>query len=113
MSARTAKPLAEGGRNRSPQRLMDVERPIEEKYWTAKEWAMRTRIPYRTILSAAARGELAAVRPSGTAHGCILISESSWAAWIEGARLRIRVPGRVDRQPQARQRRSLAELALS
>lgn len=95
------------------KRLRDVSSPIEETYWTAKEWAMRTRIPYRTILAAAARGELAAVRPSGTAHGVILISESSWAAWIDGTRLRTRVPGRIDRQPQARQRRSLAELALS
>lgn len=74
---------------------------------------MRTRIPYRTILSAAARGELAAVRPSGTAHGCILISESSWADWIEGVRLRTRVPGRVPQRPQSAERRSLAELTLS
>jgi hypothetical protein len=102
-----------GGRNRPAKRLIDVESPIEEKYWTAKEWAMRTRIPYRTILSAAARGELAAVRPSGTAHGCILISESSWADWIEGVRLRTRVPGRVPQRPQSAERRSLAELTLS
>jgi hypothetical protein len=92
---------------------MDVENPIEQTYWTAKEWAVRTRIPYRTILTAAARGELAAVRPSGTAHGVILISESSWAAWIERVRLRTRVPGRVDRRPLTAERRSLAELALS
>jgi hypothetical protein len=94
------------------KRLRDVSSPIEETYWTAKEWAMRTRIPYRTILAAAARGELAAVRPSGTAHGVILISEASWEAWIEGVRLRISVPDRIAR-PAQRPGRSLAELALS
>jgi hypothetical protein len=86
--------------------------PIEETYWTAKEWAMRTRIPYRTILAAAARAELAAVRPSGRAHGVILISESSWQAWIDGSRLRSRVSGPVI-VPGRRSTRSLADLALS
>jgi hypothetical protein len=90
-----------------------MQRASEETYWTAKEWAMRTRIPYRTILNAASRGELAAVRPSGTAHGCILISESSWAAWIEGVRLRTRVPGRVGGHLQTSGHRSLADLALT
>lgn len=101
------------GRIRPGERLKGVKSPIEDTYWTAKEWAMRTRIPYRTILSAAARGELAAVRPSGTAHGAILISESSWSAWMKEVRLRRRVPGRVDRSPRVADRRSLADLALS
>ncbi len=72
---------------------------------------MRTRIPYRTILSAASRGELLALRPSGTAHGIILISESSWSIWIQGVGLPIRVPGRIapDRRGPAR---PLSELAL-
>jgi hypothetical protein len=55
---------------------------IEETHWTAKEWAKRTRIPYRSILAAVASGQLAAVRPSGTVHGSILITESGWAAWM-------------------------------
>ena len=74
---------------------------------------MRTRIPYRTILSAAARGELAAVRPSGTAHGAILISESSWADWMQEVRLRRRIPGRVELARGRADCRSLADLALS
>ncbi|MGB7587300.1 MAG: hypothetical protein WBM00_01180 [Solirubrobacterales bacterium] len=91
--------------------------PIDEKYWTAKEWAMRTRVPYRTILSATARGELAAVRPSGKAHGIILISESSWEAWLDHSRLRVRVPTRVPTRvslsrPNGRDG-SLHDLALS
>jgi len=92
-----------------------MDRPIEETYcyWTAKEWARRTRVPYRTILKAAARGELKAVRPSRTARGSILISEESWAAWMDEIQLRVRVPGRVGRQLQGSERRSLGELALS
>ena len=62
---------------------MRVQETSEDKFWSAKEWAMRTRMPYRSILAAAARGDLNAVRPSGTTHGAILISESSWAAWLE------------------------------
>jgi hypothetical protein len=89
-----------------------VESPIDEKYWTAKEWAIRTRMPYRTILSAAARGELSAVRPSGTAHGVILISESSWASWLQASQLKTRVPGRVSDLRSASVR-PLSELALS
>jgi hypothetical protein len=102
----------QGGRKRRSKRLGDVSSPIEETYWTAKEWAMRTRIPYRTILSAASRGELAAVRPSGTAHGTILISESSWDAWIERVRMRVSASDRIPRSAR-RPSRSLSELALS
>ena len=104
----------QGGRNHHPSRLESVSTgsSAEQRYWTAKEWAMRTRIPYRTILSAAARGELAALRPSGTAHGCILISEAAWAEWTDRVRLRIRVPGRLGPLPRA-DRRPLADLALS
>lgn len=87
--------------------------PIDETYWTAKEWAVRTRFPYRTILSAATSGELAAVRPSGTAHGVILISESSWSAWIQATSLRVRAPVRIEPATSRSERRSLAELALS
>lgn len=102
----------EGGRISSRQRLGGVQSAIEERYWTAKEWALRTRIPYRTILSAAARGELMALRPSGTQHGAILISESHWSDWIKGVRLSRRVPGRVERPGRGVDSRSLSELAL-
>jgi len=85
--------------------------PIEETYWTAREWAARTRVPYRTILAATARGELAAVRPSGKAGGIILISESSWSAWIDGVRLRRRVPGPVISSRSVSDR-SLSDLTL-
>jgi hypothetical protein len=81
--------------------------PIDEKFWTAKEWAVRTRVPYRSILAAAARGDLAAVRPSGTAHGAILISEASWAAWIKRTRLPVQPLG-SRRAPQG----PLHDLAL-
>jgi len=90
-----------------------VGSPIDETYWTAKEWAMRTRVPYRTILSAAARGELAAVRPSGSAHGVILIAESAWAEWMDGARLRVRVPAPIPTRARSTSTRDLSDLALS
>jgi hypothetical protein len=100
-------------RNHPRHRLKDMKRPSEETYWSAKEWAMRTRIPYRAILAAAARGELVAVRPSGRPHGVILISESSWAAWMQASRLQVRIPGRVPtRTPLRADRRTLQELAL-
>jgi hypothetical protein len=95
------------------ERLVGVSRPIDEIYWTAKEWAVRTRVPYRTILSAAARGELVAVRPSGTTHGVILISESSWSTWINGTRLRVRIPGRIGAPLPMGANRNLSDLALS
>lgn len=89
-----------------------VDSPIEETFWSAKEWSERTRVPYRTILAAAARGELEAVRPSGTPHGVVLIAESSWSAWISASRLRRRRNGRVDlrRLPNSR---DLSDLRLS
>jgi excisionase family DNA binding protein len=101
-----------GVRNGSGHRLVGVESPIEETYWTAKEWAQRTRVPYRTILAAAARGELEAVRPSGTAHGAVLISESSWSAWLRASRLRSRPPIRIAGR-RGGEGRSLSDLALS
>lgn len=89
-----------------------VDSPIEERFWSAKEWSERTRVPYRTILAAAARGELEAVRPSGTLHGTVLIAESSWSAWISASRLGRRHTGRVDlrRLPDSR---DLSDLRLS
>jgi hypothetical protein len=90
-----------------------VSSPIEETFWTAKEWAVRTRVPYRTILSAAARGELGAVRPSGTAYGVILISESNWAAWLDGSRLRVRLHEHIASSRTTSAGRSLSDLALS
>jgi hypothetical protein len=89
-----------------------MSRPIEEVYWSAKEWSERTRVPYRTILAAAARGEHEAVRPSRSPHGIVLISESSWSAWLSASRLRRRGGDRVDlrRLPDSR---SLSDLALS
>jgi hypothetical protein len=81
----------------------------DEKYWTAKEWAIKTRMPYRSILAAAARGDLVAIRPSGTGRGAILISERSWAAWIERSRLSRAMPRSP--RPLARSR-SISELAL-
>lgn len=90
-----------------------MKRPSEEIYWTAKKWALETRIPYRTILRAAASGELAAIRPSGTAHGVILISESSWEAWIDRARLTVRVPAAIAPSLSRGRDGSLDDLALS
>lgn len=89
-----------------------VDSPIEETFWSAKEWSERTRVLYRTILAAAARGELEAVRPSGAPHGVVLIAESSWSAWISASRLRRRRSGRVDlrRLPDSR---DLSDLRLS
>lgn len=99
------------GRNWPRERLVRMGSPIEEIYWTAKEWSIRTRVPYRTILAAAARGELDAVRPSGRSHGCILISERGWDAWMRGSRLRSRHLAGVGAR-QTAETRSLADLAL-
>ena len=74
---------------------------------------MRTRVPYRTILSAAARGELSAVRPSGSAYGVILIAESAWAEWMDGTRLRVRVPESIPVPARSTYTRDLSDLALS
>ncbi len=73
---------------------------------------MRTRVPYRTILAAATRGELVALRPSGRAHGCILISESAWAEWTDHVRVKVQIPGAVGPRPAGRGR-SLDDLALT
>jgi hypothetical protein len=100
-------------RTRYRGRLAFVPSPIEETFWTAKEWAERTRVPYRTILTAAARGDLAAVRPSGSANGIVLISESSWVAWLEGTRIQIPSKGRVRSAGRTRDGRDLSDLALS
>lgn len=105
------------GRNGRAARLGDVSSPIEETFWTAKEWSERTRVPYRTILAAAARGDLAAVRPSGSPHGIVLISEASWSAWLASSRMGRRSSALgLRRLPSSRPRpgsRSLSDLALS
>jgi hypothetical protein len=97
--------------NGSRSRLASRKTMIEETHWTAKEWARRTRVPYRSILAATANGQLAAVRPSGTTSGCILITESSWAAWMQEIEVRRRVPGRVPPRPKP-SRRQLSDLVL-
>jgi len=89
-----------------------VDSPIEETFWTAKEWSERTRVPYRTILTAAARGELEAVRPSGARHGIVLIAESSWSAWISASRLCRRRTRPLDLRPLPDSRK-LSDLSLS
>jgi hypothetical protein len=81
--------------------------PATERFWTAKEWSQRSRISYRTILAAAARGELVALRPSRAARGQILISEANWQAWLEGSPLRVRVT-----RPEVAGSQDLAELAI-
>lgn len=108
--SRLVDPPCMGVRIRRLERLVSVASPIEETYWTAKEWSARTRVPYRTILGAVARGELEAVRPSGRPHGCVLISESGWARWMKGVRLQPRQAPRLGRS--AREVRSLSDLAL-
>jgi hypothetical protein len=105
-------PIAAGvDRNALADRLDHVGHSIDDTFWTAKEWARRTRFPYRTILAAAARGELEAVRPSGTASGVILISEAAWSTWMKQIRLKVGVPERVPDRLRP-QRRSLDELAM-
>lgn len=105
------------GRNRRPVRLGDMESPIEETFWSAKEWSERTRVPYRTILAAAGRGELEALRPSGSPHGIVLISETSWSAWLTTSRLCRSSSGTALRRlPEPRRRsgpRGLSDLSLS
>jgi hypothetical protein len=100
------------GRNACRERLRDMGQAIEETYWTAKEWSLRTRIPYRTILAAVSRDELPAARPSGTAHGCIHISESSWSLWMRRTRPPVRVPGRIGSFSPGQEQRPLRDLAL-
>jgi hypothetical protein len=57
------------------------------------------------------------VRPSGSPHGILLISESSWSAWLAASRLRRRSSGfDLRRLPESRHRsdpRSLSDLTLS
>lgn len=65
---------------------------VEQTYWTAREWEERTRVPHHLILAALAKGELAGIRPSGTNHGCILISEASWKPWLVEIEVKKRNP---------------------
>lgn len=81
-----------------------------ETYWTAREWGERTRIPYRSILAAVAKGELAGIRPSGTNHGCILISEASWDRWLVEIEVKKRIPPPLSGRPVGRQ---LSDFALN
>lgn len=88
-----------------------MEPQIDQVFWTAMEWARRTRVPYRSILAAASKGELAAIRPSGTNHGCILISEASWKRWLMEVEMKKRIPPRVPPRP-TRSHVQLSDLAL-
>jgi hypothetical protein len=97
------------GRNGTPARPGDMGAQVEQTYWTAKEWGERTRVPYRAILAATARGDLAAIRPSGTGHGSILISEAGWERWLAEIELKKRIPPPVSLHPGGR----LSDLALS
>jgi hypothetical protein len=83
---------------------------VEQTYWTAREWGERTRIPYRSILAAVAKGELAGIRPSGTNRGCILISEASWERWLVEIEVKKRIPPPLSGPPVAR---PLSDFALN
>jgi hypothetical protein len=100
----------EMGRNGSANRPDDMKAQVEQTFWTAREWGERTRIPYRSILAAVAKGELAGVRPSGTNRGCILISEASWERWLVEIEVKKRVPPPLGGAAGYRQ---LSDLALS
>jgi hypothetical protein len=102
-----------GGRIADGTRLEDVASPIEETFWTARQWSQRTRMPYRSVLRAVSRGELEAVRPSGGANGVILISESAWQRWLGEVGMKRRVGARVEPSPAKDRSRSLSDLALS
>lgn len=101
-----------GERIAAGARLGGVASPIEETFWTARQWSRRTRMPYRSILRAVSRGELAAVRPSGGANGVILIAESAWQRWLGEVGMRRRVSARVEPLPAKDRGRSLSDLAL-
>jgi hypothetical protein len=94
-------------------RLEGVASPIEETFWTARQWSQRTRMPYRSVLRAVSRGELEAVRPSGSANGVILISESAWQHWLGEVGMKRRVGARIQPLSAKDRSRSLSDLALS
>lgn len=100
----------EVGRNGIAERPTDMKAQVEQIYWTAREWGERTRIPYRSILAAVAKGELSGVRPSGTNKGCILISEASWERWLAEIDVKKRVPPPLGDLPGDRR---LSDLVLS
>ena len=100
----------EAGRNGTPPRLGSVGTQADQVFWTAKEWSERTRVPYRSILAAVAKGELASVRPSGRNHGVILISDGSWERWLEAIETKKRIGPRLDELPGNRR---LIDLALN
>jgi hypothetical protein len=100
---------AEGGRNGAAERLGSVGTQVEQTYWTAREWGKRTRVPYRSILAATAKGELSAIRPSGTGRGSILISEASWERWLVEIELKKRIPPSLS----TRSGRQVSDFALS
>jgi len=98
------------GRNGTSDRLGNVSTQADQVFWTAKEWSERTRMPYRSILTAVSRGELESVRPSGRKMGLILISDTSWERWLEAIETRKRIGPRLDELPGNRR---LIDLALS
>jgi hypothetical protein len=100
----------EGDRNGTPPRLGNVSTQADQVFWTAKEWSERTRVPYRSILAAVSKGELASVRPSGRNNGLILISDESWERWLEAIETKKRIAPRLIDLPGGRR---LADLALS
>jgi hypothetical protein len=100
---------AKAGPNGTPVRPASMGTQAEQTYWTAREWGRRTRVPYRSILAATAKGELSAIRPSGTNHGTILISEDSWERWLVQIELKRRVPPTLSTRPG----RHISDFALS
>jgi hypothetical protein len=87
-----------------------VSTQADQVFWTAKEWSERTRMPYRSILTAVSRGELASVRPSGRNNGVILISDGSWERWLEAIETKKRIGPRLT---ELQGNRRLIDLALN
>lgn len=86
-----------------------------EQMHKAKDLAEMTGIPYRRILSACASGALRSYRPAGGSSGCIYISDSDWASWLESVQTkqRLRPMAPAPRNQRALPSRvSIADLAL-
>jgi len=58
-----------------------------EKMHQAKDLSNKTGLPYRVILEACKSGELPSYRPAGGNRGCIYITETDWATWLERIRI--------------------------
>lgn len=75
-----------------------VETVAPEIHLTAKDWATRSGLPYRTLLSAIKAGELVAYRVAGTTRGSLYVSAEDFRSWLDSCRVQPVIPTKINRR---------------